>query len=377
MFRSVVPQPFSFGSSHGAALVVVLATLASTAPAWSQPLPAGVEKAIFGADQFAQPIAISVPYVTEKKQLEAFRNARPNSLGMSPIAPPGHIERSDNRIRLYCALHWIVLESITTHEGVKFDYAIASAELKKLGQQRSIPIAKRKLKTIDYHNRYKANPLGMGERDMFAVTFSYTIESSVAALRSPSTVFKGKATAEQDPEDGEWKLEKLTLSDEGEQEFYKSLSAQPAASCDASIGAQGSGQRMDQSAGQPAQGTASTGIAFIVDGDEVPVFGSEKVSTVIDRLSAGTPAANATGTFLEESWRFALEERNGRTHIIYLKSGRKKVGWVDSGQLRRFAYDCSCGEMCDPFVPAESRGSAWNICFERARGSFVSRSAAP
>jgi len=377
MLRSVVPQFFFFGRSHGAALVLVVTTLASTTPAWSQPLPAGVEKAIFGADQFAQPITISVPYVTEKKQLDAFRNARPNSLGMSPIAPSGHVERSDSRIRLYCELHWIVLDSITTREGVKFDYALASAELKKLGQQSSFPIAKRKLKTIDYRNRYKANPLGMGERDIFAITFSYTIESSVAALHSPSTVFKGKATAQQDPEDGEWKLEKLTLSDEGEEEFYKLLSTQPAAACDASIGAQDPGQGMDQRTGQPAQGTASSGIAFIIVGDDVPVFGSDKVPTVIGRLAAGTPAANAKGTFLEESWRFALEEINGRTHIIYLKSGRKKVGWVDSGQLRRFAYDCSCGEMCDPFVPAEGQGSAWNACFERARSSFVSQSATP
>ena len=367
MSRSIVPQPFSFRSSRGAAFVVVLAKLALAATAWSQPLPAPVEKAIFGADQFAQPIAISVPYVTEKKQLDAFRNARPNSLGMSPVAPPGHVDRSDNRIRLYCALHWIELESVTTREGVKLEYPIATAELKKLSQQRSVPLARRKLKTIDYRNRYKANPMGMGERDMFAVTFSYTIESSVATLRLPSTVFKGKATAEQDPEDGEWKLEKMTLSDEGEQEFYKSL---PAAACDGSVGVGDPGQGVAQSAGQPTQGKASTGIGFVVEGNEVPVFGGDKVPAITDRLSVGTAAANAMGTFLEESWRFALEERNGRTHIIYLKNGRKRIGWVDSGQLRRFSYDCSCGEMCDPFDPADSRGSVWNACFVRAARSF-------
>ena len=79
MSRPAVPQYFPFGGSCGAALVVALTAFALAATAWSQPLPAPVEKAIFGADQFAQPIAISVPYVTEKKQLDAFRNARPKA----------------------------------------------------------------------------------------------------------------------------------------------------------------------------------------------------------------------------------------------------------------------------------------------------------
>jgi hypothetical protein len=333
-----------------------------------------VEKAIFGADQFARPITLGFPPVTNSQQLDAFRRARPNSVGMSPIAPAGHIDRNDSRIRLYCALHWIALERVTTHEGVTFDYAVASAELKKLGQQGSIPIAKRKLKAIDYRNRYKANPLGMGERDVFSVTFSYTLESSLAALHSPLTVFKGKATVQLDPEDGEWKLEKLTLSDEGEQEFYKLLSAQPATACDAASGAQDPGQRVDQRAGQPTPSTASHGVAFIVAGDEVPVFGDSKVSTVVARLAAGTPVANAKGTFLEDSWEFALEEMNGRTHIIYLKGGRMRIGWVESLHLRRFAYDCSCAEKCDPLNRSEPQVSAWNGCFERARSLFVSQS---
>jgi hypothetical protein len=356
------------------ALAVLGIALSTTAPARSQPLPDGVQKAIFGSGEFAQPIALGVPFVTERRQLDAFRNARPNNMGMSPVAPPGHVDKNDDRIRLYCALHWVVLESVTTREGVTLDYPLATPELEKLAGRSTVPIARRKLKTIDYRNRYKANPMGMGERDVFAVTFSYTIESQVAALPSPPTVFKGKATAELDPDDGEWKVEKLTLADEGEQELYKLLSTLPAAGCSASGGVPAApGTGTSPRAGQPAHDTAKSGVGFLVVGDEVPVFGSDKVSTIVGHLAAGTPAANAKGTFLEESWRFALEEMNGRTHVIYLKGGRKKIGWVDSAQLRRFDYDCSCAAMCDPFVVTESQESAWNSCFERARKSVASQ----
>jgi len=248
-------------------------------------------------------------------------------------------------------------------------------ELKKLGPQRSISIAKRKLKTIDYRNRYKANPMGMGERDIFAVTFSYTLESSLVALPSPVTVFKGKATAQLDPDDGEWKLEKLTLPDEGVQEFYKWVHAQPATGCDAAFGVKNPGWKVDQRVHRSARSTASTGIGFISLGDDVSVFGSATVATTIAHLAAGTPAANAKGTFLEDSWEFTLEEMNGRTHIIYLKNGRKKVGWVDSQQLGRFAYDCSCAAMCDPLEATDPQGTTWNRCFERARSSFAAQPA--
>ncbi len=212
-------------------LLIPLAGFAVTHDLHAQPLPKPVEKAVFADSRFAQSISVPAPLVTDPRILEAFRRARPNSLGMSPIAPSGRIDRNDKAIQLYCQLHWIALDSVTTHEGITFEYAIATPEFQSLGAHGSVPVARRKLKSIDYRNHYKANPLGTGERDVFAVTFSYTLDSIQPGLQPPSTVFKGKATAQLDPDDGEWKLETLTLSDQGEQEIYTALDPQAILRC--------------------------------------------------------------------------------------------------------------------------------------------------
>ncbi|HET9209504.1 MAG TPA: glycogen-binding domain-containing protein [Thermoanaerobaculia bacterium] len=214
-----------------ALLLLILAGFAAAHNLHAQPLPKPVEKAVFADSRFAQSISVPAPLVTDPRTLEAFRRARPNSLGMSPIAPSGRIDRNDKTIQLYCQLHWIALDSVTTHEGITFEYAIAAPEFQSLGAHGSVPVARRKLKSIDYRNQYKANPLGTGERDVFAVTFSYTLESIQPGLQPPSTVFKGKATAQLDPNDGEWKLETLMLSDQGEQEIYTALDPQAILHC--------------------------------------------------------------------------------------------------------------------------------------------------
>ena len=206
------------------AVLLLAADLAVALPLPAQSLPKGVEQAVFAGEKFAGPIIVPLPALETREHLSAFRRAVAHGGGMlSPVAPTDYVQRSDDWVRFGCFVHAIALESVTTREGIRLDYAVAAPELEKLIPRsatglwaNAIPAAKRKLKTIDYHNRYKANPLGMGEREMFAITFSYTLESIVQGLPSPPTIFKGKATAQLDPEDGEWKLEKLTLSDEGE-----------------------------------------------------------------------------------------------------------------------------------------------------------------
>jgi hypothetical protein len=216
---------------HALFLLIPLAGFFAAYDLHAQSLPKPVEKAVFADSRFAQPVSVPAPLATDQRTLEAFRRARPNSLGMSPIAPPDRIDRNDKRIQLYCQLHWITLDSVTTHEGITFEYAIATPEFQSLGVHGGVPVARRKLKSIDYKNQYKMNPLGTGERDVFAVTFSYTLESTQSGLHPPSTVFKGKATAQLDPDDGEWKLETLTLSDQGEQEIYAALDPQAILRC--------------------------------------------------------------------------------------------------------------------------------------------------
>lgn len=357
--------------------LLLVAALASTSQLQAQPLPKGVEQAIFEGKQFTAPISVSLPTLIEKPQLDAFRRAATSGRGLSPVAPPGHVERSNENVHMACMLHWIIIDTVVTRERLRFDYALATPKLQKLLPHLStgywggnkIPAAKRKLQVIDYRNRYKVNPMGMGERDVFAVTFSYTIESILEGLPSPATTFKGKATAQLDPEDGEWKLEKLALSDEGEAELYKSLQAKPV-SCDASAVAQETYNGGEEELpNRQTAGTGTSGVGFIIIGSEVPVFEKADGLEVKAHLSSGTPAANAKGSFLGAPAEFALEEKNGRTHILYLQDRRMRVGWVDSRQLSRFGYDCSCARRCDPLRLTLLQGSSWNDCFERSRSS--------
>jgi hypothetical protein len=121
--------------------------------------------------------------------------------------------------------------------------------------------------------------------------------------------------------------------------------------------------------GKAALGAGARATGFIVTGSEVPVFESADSMNVKAHLSSGTPAANAKGSFLGAPKEFALEEANGRTHIVYLQERRMKVGWVDSRQLSRFDYDCSCKLGCNPMDLSLRQGSSWTECFERARSS--------
>jgi uncharacterized protein (TIGR02145 family) len=85
-------------------------------------------------------------------------------------------------------------------------------------------VGKRKLSSIDYKNEYEDAPLGM-KRKFFATTFSYKLISEFPNIISVDQVFKGKAKAFQDPDDGTWKMEGnfenlgLNLEDKGGSEF--------------------------------------------------------------------------------------------------------------------------------------------------------------
>lgn len=377
--RAVFWRPWHALSS----LVPLLAALSPSLLS-AQALPEGVQRAVFRSEAYSKLVTIHLPTLTSPADLEAFRRARPNSLGMSPIAPPGKVGRSDNNVRLACFLHWIVLERVTTREGVAFDYAVPSAQLKQLAPDQQtgywagyfgmngVPAAKRELKSIDYRNKYRANPLGMGERDLFSITFSYELKSSIDSLSSPATVFKGKATVQQDPEDGEWKLEKLELSDQGEQEFYTALGSADYCSGTGSAAAAAVTTATDPHA--PAQSGASgeMGVGFEIAGSdaELPVYAAADSAEIKSRLPKGSVCANAKGRFLSIPKEYRLEEQAGRTHVAYLQETHLRHGWVDSASLVRFSYDCSCSPVgCDPVDISLRKGASWNACFQRALGA--------
>lgn len=84
--------------------------------------------------------------------------------------------------------------------------------------------AKRKLKSITYRNKFKANIMGV-EVQMYAITFTYVITSSISGLPKIDDHFQGEAQAALDPATGKWGLVKFALSDSGKDELIKRLAS--------------------------------------------------------------------------------------------------------------------------------------------------------
>lgn len=78
-----------------------------------------------------------------------------------------------------------------------------------------LPVARRRIKSIDFANAYKGAPDGV-EKQYSSFTFTYELAKITSDFPSIDTLFKGKATLELSPEDGEWHITKLDLSDFGE-----------------------------------------------------------------------------------------------------------------------------------------------------------------
>lgn len=114
----------------------------------------------------------------------------------------------------------------------------------------------------------------------------------------------------------------------------------------------------------PVGDVIDTAIGFIVTGNDVPVFSDLNGSGVTTKLPQGTLAANAKGMYLDPSWAYELEEANGRTHIVYLRNGKIRAGWVASEVLQHFSYDCACAPACDPIL--RTAQAEWNACFQKA-----------
>lgn len=85
-----------------------------------------------------------------------------------------------------------------------------------------IRLASRILKSIDYKNEYEEFPMGIKVK-YYAVTFSYTLNKEFPyygelqralprEIPEINRVYKGKAKAYLDPDDGLWKLESISLS---------------------------------------------------------------------------------------------------------------------------------------------------------------------
>lgn len=79
----------------------------------------------------------------------------------------------------------------------------------------------RKLKSIDYSNKFNTEMYGMGRVVVWALTYSYQIEVVFPELEltNPGKIFKGKLQVLKDPRDGEWKIVESEKQDGGSREF--------------------------------------------------------------------------------------------------------------------------------------------------------------
>ncbi|MHC4178900.1 MAG: hypothetical protein ACYSWU_15415 [Planctomycetota bacterium] len=83
-----------------------------------------------------------------------------------------------------------------------------------------ITAANRHLKSIDYINEYRAQlPMAAVETDFYAIRFSYVLRGELPGLPELDKVFKGRAKAYFDPDEGEWDLVALKLEDNGGNEY--------------------------------------------------------------------------------------------------------------------------------------------------------------
>ena len=94
----------------------------------------------------------------------------------------------------------------------------------KFGMKGNPPIlvcGKRKLKSIDYSNKFNTEMYGMGKVDIWALTYSYQLEVVFPEfeLVQPGKIFKGKLQALKDPRDGKWKIVESEKQDSGSREF--------------------------------------------------------------------------------------------------------------------------------------------------------------
>jgi len=113
------------------------------------------------------------------------------------------------------------------------------------GSRHTWNLGRRALKNITYTNRYKAAPMGV-PLEIIGITFNYGIEWTAPEFSDAGGSYEGKAQVYLDPNDGQWKIEQLNLSDNGSDEFLQLLKARyPAYDRDAPSGMDGCAQYAD------------------------------------------------------------------------------------------------------------------------------------
>lgn len=139
------------------------------------------------------------------------------------LASKGYVRVEILDMRNYCVQHYedSCLYKFFYYTDKIAPYARGAYKFGMTGSSPVLVLGKKKLKSIDYSNKIKTEIYRMGKVDVWALTYSYTLDTIFpeAELSRSGTNFKGKLQTLKDPTDGEWKIVKSEKSDSGSREF--------------------------------------------------------------------------------------------------------------------------------------------------------------
>jgi hypothetical protein len=203
-------------------------------------VPGEVEKLVSERSDFAEPILLTLPKESKRDFYEKAKAGEVADCGglMPDVVIDGRSFTADDLDpsvrRLLTQNEWATIDRVTygcsnsTESSFLFYTDQFEARLTELNRAEDsddriqLQIAHRKVRSVDYTNRYEAERLGASV-PFFAFTFSYILEPDLGALPQVEQTFEGKAKAYRDPGDGKWKLSNLSLEDRGIHEYEELL----------------------------------------------------------------------------------------------------------------------------------------------------------
>lgn len=192
------------------------------------PVTKGIASVIFDNRKFSGPIILTLCKDVDRAQVARYKQRlSAYSGGFPPLLL--FDERCGNAkiTRFLASLGYVeydpVVNSMRGDQMLAFYYTDKFRRL--WTEELTVKVADRRLKAITYTNSYRVNPLGLGERTAFAMTFTYTLEKSLPGLPDVRKTFTGKSLSILDPADGLWKLEEMNLEDNGDREYLSIIEA--------------------------------------------------------------------------------------------------------------------------------------------------------
>jgi len=202
-------------------------------------VPPPIKALVFDSGEFKRGVLLQLPPPANRQEVAQYKrqNAAYQSGNFPPPVPRGDVDVKQKLPRLLASLSLIKLDAVNEkfYGGTRYfayDTPQMATHVTQVSQDyltegyRWIKIGERVLQAVNYTNKYKINPLGTGERQAFALTFSYRLRETIPGFPQVNKLFDGKAIAVMDPSDGQWKLkgaggEEVALSDRGKQEYLE------------------------------------------------------------------------------------------------------------------------------------------------------------